>query len=498
MKPTIMEVHRMSEKVGASIVEIITESLYDKPIVVFREYVQNSADSLEAAEKSDFANELAINIWYSGNALYFLDNGTGIAHDQFVSKMGDIAYSSKKRDKNIGYKGIGRLSGLSYCRQLTFINILDFKNQRFQKYTIDCSKYYQLRKTDALKTMQFDSLMKQIATFDDSPKISEILDILSPQVSMFKNRNTGFLVILDDLSAVLSGAIHEKGFFSELSWLLPVSFKDELLSPWEDDSKHELFAALNNASDEALSTPAKAFKIFYNGDIIQRPIDRDSIRRYLCRSNLEQYAVCIHTFSNTGIAIDNTNSFSGIRLYVDNVLLCDEAELIPALKKFDLLLHSVNETIQTVRGIGAIIYIIDKDNIYANARRTFIEVTDEEAFNFLKLIGEFVENVYQARYALSGYYSAQKKEEITRESLNVLKEKAQDALLKLASQEIKLEDVPIQVNEFSRLPPAEQRKIIKSKISRNLNIRIKRYLEQATVFDPENCFDDFITWLKAN
>lgn len=488
----------MSEKVGASIVEIITESLYDKPIVVFREYVQNSADSLTAAETGDFASELAINIWHAGNSLYFLDNGVGVDHDQFVSKMGDIAYSSKRRDKNIGYKGIGRLSGLSYCRQLTFINILDFKNQRFQKYTIDCSKYYQLRKTDALKTMQFTSLMDQIATFDDSPAVSEILDILSPQISMFSNRNTGFLVILDEISAVLSGAIHEKDFLTELSWLLPVPFKDELLSPWEDDPKHELFVALNDTSENSLGASAKAFKIVYNGDIIQRPVDRDSIRRYLCRSNLEQYAVCIHTFSNTGIAIDNTKSFSGIRLYVDNVLLCDETELIPALKKFDLLLHSVNETIQTVRGIGAIIYIVDKDNIYANARRTFIEVTDEEAFNFLKLIGEFVENIYQARYALSGYYSAQKKEEMTRENLNALKEKAQDALIKLASQEIKLEDAPIKANEFSGLPPAEQRKIIKSKISKNINIRIKRYLEQATVFDPENCFEDFITWLKAN
>ena len=34
----------MRGSVGASIVEIITESLYDKPIVIFREYVQNSAE----------------------------------------------------------------------------------------------------------------------------------------------------------------------------------------------------------------------------------------------------------------------------------------------------------------------------------------------------------------------------------------------------------------------------------------------------------------------
>jgi len=32
--------------VGAGILNIITESLYDNPIVVFREYVQNSIDSI--------------------------------------------------------------------------------------------------------------------------------------------------------------------------------------------------------------------------------------------------------------------------------------------------------------------------------------------------------------------------------------------------------------------------------------------------------------------
>ena len=38
-----------TEKVGAGILNIITESLYDKPIVVFREYVQNSVDSFMKA-----------------------------------------------------------------------------------------------------------------------------------------------------------------------------------------------------------------------------------------------------------------------------------------------------------------------------------------------------------------------------------------------------------------------------------------------------------------
>lgn len=489
----------MRERVGASIVEIITESLYDKPIVVFREYVQNSADSLASVENCDDVSALSIQIWKDKNSLYFLDNGTGIPSAQFAEKMGNIAYSAKSREENIGYKGIGRLSGLSYCSKLVFVNILDFQQKQFQTYTIDCLDYYKLRKTGELKKLQFHELMEQISSIDNSPNTDRILEAIAPSSSMFDMRNTGFLVILDGLSSVLNGTINDKRFFDELAWLLPVPFKDELLETESSDDRNNLFIELSEkcAFPENKMAPAKAYNIFFNGKQIHRPIDKDLLRDYLCRSNLEQYAVCVHAFSGAGISINSKNPFSGIRVYFDNILLCDESELVPALQKFGMISHSINETIQAVRGVGAMIYIVDKDNLSTNARRTFIDVADSEALDFLTLVGEFVENIFQARYALSGYYSAKKKSEVTIEGLEDLRQKAEEALVKLARHEIKIEDNYAQ-DKFADLAPAEQRKIIKSKIAKDLNLKIKRYLDQATVFDPENCFDDFITWLKAN
>ena len=108
-----------------------------------------------------------------------------------------------------------------------------------------------------------------------------------------------------------------------------------------------------------------------------------------------------------------------------------------------MISHTKNETIQALRGIGAMIYIVDKVNISANARRTFIDVTDDDSLNFLRLLGEFVESVFQARYALSRYYSAMKKDETQQEILNDLHDKAEDALIKLARQEVILEDAPV-------------------------------------------------------
>ena len=491
----------MPDRVGASIVETITESLYDKPIVVFREYVQNSADSLLAAEKDASSENLYIRIWKKNDSLFFLDNGIGIAPEEFRLKMGSIAKSTKARLDNIGYKGIGRLSGLSYCRRLVFVNIVGYKNRCFQTCSVDCQKYTQLRKNGILNTLQFADLMDDISEYDDHPDESSIEGHIVDYSSLFETRDTGFLVIMESISPVLNSTIEDQNFLENLSWLLPVPFEDELLSAnAEGDSIHELFQELSNTSSSIDQTviPAKAYSVTYESTQLKRPILRERLREYLCKSSLEKYAVCVHTFSNAGITINNNNPFSGIRIYIDNILLCDESELIPSLQQFGMLSHTVNETIQAVRGIGAIVYIVDKVDISANARRTFIDVTDEDALNFLRLIGEFIENVFQTRYALSKYYSAKKRSDNDRESLITLKEKAEKALMRLASKDVVLEDDPVEGKDFVDLGLTEKKRIIKTKISKDINIRIKRYLDQTTDFSLSTYFEDFLIWLKAN
>ena len=181
--------------------------------------------------------------------------------------------------------------------------------------------------------------------------------------------------------------------------------------------------------------PVRCGTIFYNDRQIFRPIRREMFRKYICKNNFK-YAIGFHTFSGDKIVIDKKNIFTGIRIYVDNMLLCDENELLQSLKNYDLLSHTLNGQIQSVRGIGAMIYITDKVNISANARRTFIEVTDEDSLEFLKLLAEFVNTVYDTRYAFSNYASAKVKQEKDEKKLETLKNDALENLRKLAKEEI--------------------------------------------------------------
>ncbi len=480
----------MNSIVGAGIVEIITESLYDKPIVVFREYVQNSADAFSSVPESE-KRELEVNIINDNNNLFFVDNGTGINGDKFQSKMISIANSQKTRTKNIGYKGIGRLSGLSYCENLWFVNILDYKNKKFQIYKIDGKKYSDIKKSETFGELSFEDLMATIGNMISSVD-SRIESILNQCDSMFTLRNTGFLVMLEEITPILKKTLGEDEFLSDLGWLLPVPFHDNL-----DD--RGIFDKVGTSKVfESGTVPAKAYRVIYDNTQIFRPLKKDMIRTYLCKCDLENYATCIHSFSNQKIEMTKTNPFSGIRVYLDNVLLCDENELIPALQQYGFINHGLYEMIQAVRGIGAFIYIVDKVNISANARRTFIDVTDDDAIQFMRLVAEFIEIVYNARYALSKYSSAKKKSETTTEKLGELKEKAQRSLEALAQNEIIIEDEIVQPTDFKDLPRAEQQRIVREKISKFIREYQNKFINQSESFDIDSCVEDFKTWLSAN
>ena len=473
--------------VGAGILSIITESLYDNPIVVFREYVQNSLDSILKCELE--ANDCEIRIWNSEGNLFFLDNGNGIAREDFKDKMVKIGASSKKKQRDLGYKGIGRLSGVPYCSKLIFINLYDYANGKAQMYTIDSKRYDDIKKDD-YSGLSFVDLMNVIGSYNEEIDIKNDAkwhSELQKYDSMLKVRNTGFLVCLQKISMVLNNTIEDCDFFQELQWLLPVDFDEELYKSNEKGLFEEL------TMEEAGSA---APKIYYNDNKILRPIKKDMLREYVCKSNFK-YAVGFHTFKGDKIFIDKKNSFSGIRIYIDNMLLCDENELLQSLDNYGLLTHTSNGQLQSVKGIGAMIYITDKVNISANARRTFIEVTDNDSLEFLKMLAEFVNTIYETRYALSNYISAKVKQKATAERLQQLKRVALENLRKLAKEDVELtNEGEEEDDDFSSMSDIDKKKVIKKQISNQLNVKLNEYLKQLSDFDLEHAYQQFIEWLK--
>jgi hypothetical protein len=112
--------------VGKDILELLTGSMYVDPLVIYREYIQNAADSIDEARDAGlvFNEEPSVVITFN-HVITLRDNGTSIPAADFVHRLVTIGASQKRGKKLRGFRGVGRLSGLGYCQELIFRGRID-------------------------------------------------------------------------------------------------------------------------------------------------------------------------------------------------------------------------------------------------------------------------------------------------------------------------------------------------------------------------------------
>lgn len=109
---------------GANILENLTTGMYQDSKVIYREYIQNACDQIDKAREMGLLreNEGCIDIWLDAEnrTISIEDNATGIPSADFERTLADIANSDKRLGEDKGFRGIGRLCGLAYCKELIF------------------------------------------------------------------------------------------------------------------------------------------------------------------------------------------------------------------------------------------------------------------------------------------------------------------------------------------------------------------------------------------
>lgn len=110
--------------VGKNILDNLTTGMYSDSKVIFREYIQNACDQIDLAITLGLLppGGGSVDIFTDVGKRYISikDNATGIKSKEFIQDVGDIANSNKEIGKNKGFRGIGRLCGLAYCKTLKF------------------------------------------------------------------------------------------------------------------------------------------------------------------------------------------------------------------------------------------------------------------------------------------------------------------------------------------------------------------------------------------
>ena len=160
--------------IGKNILENLTTGMYADSKVIYREYVQNACDQIDKAVELGIIDreqaEVFISIEEDERFISVEDNATGVKEADFVAQLGDIANSDKKVGVDKGFRGIGRLCGLAYCKTLVFST--SYKGEtKGSKMVFDARKMREMLSSPVKYTV--DDIMGAIVSTETFPEEQE-------------------------------------------------------------------------------------------------------------------------------------------------------------------------------------------------------------------------------------------------------------------------------------------------------------------------------------
>ena len=153
-------------EIGINIVEIVTTGLYPNARDIFREYIQNSCDAIDDAVEAGILQEgygkVEITIDKKARQITIEDNGIGLSTRYFERTMSRIGNSDKTLKKYRGFRGIGRLCGLAYCKAVRFSSTAKGET-KLSVMTIDAAKLR--REFFRNNNYSAESVLRNVITF---------------------------------------------------------------------------------------------------------------------------------------------------------------------------------------------------------------------------------------------------------------------------------------------------------------------------------------------
>ena len=105
--------------VGPSILGLVTSGIYDDPLAIYREYIQNAVDELSRLDGVEGKVEITVDP--RQKRVSICDNGPGLTYQECLDDLIPISQSKKCLGRDRGFRGIGRLSGLAFSESVTFL-----------------------------------------------------------------------------------------------------------------------------------------------------------------------------------------------------------------------------------------------------------------------------------------------------------------------------------------------------------------------------------------
>jgi len=347
----------MEIEIGKFTLESLTTGMYSEPESCYREYIQNAVDSLDTAlslgmmQAEDFRIEVIVDS--ERQEISIKDNGIGIKKDLVRKTLLDIGNSTKLHTINRGFRGIGRLGGLSYCKKLSFCTTAIGESEK-TIITFDCEK---------LKALLVPGQSKD-------HNLQRVIEAVTDVRVMQEQSLTHYFIVkmegVDDISSLLDLET-VKDYLSQVA---PIPFRDRFY--WGREIKAKLaengitvseYPVFIGESFESLSQVYKPYRNSFETNS-RAGLSKDEVLglSFFRINDGSQQLIAYGWYADTdfsGTLVDDR--ISGVRIRQGNILIGNQRTLASYYKESRFNGWSVGE-----------VYVVSQ-NLIPNARRDDFE-----------------------------------------------------------------------------------------------------------------------------
>lgn len=393
---------KINPVIGPRLLETITSALYEDPIIIFREYVQNSVDAYNLAideEKLDPIADFFVDIKINKGKRYIqiLDNGYGIPKEEFLNEMTNVGASKKPKFKNqIGFRGIGRLSAMPSCKLLKFINKPKGSNT-LQIFTWDGDKFNDL--LNGGEEPDFTNMINNIA--------DEYTDKYQGNVD-----DHFFKVEIHGYKEAISELIEDPTFEDKLCLVLPLRYPNKFKNQEQIKAEYQKYMgqSLDKFSFIVKLHNKILYKPFTDEDILESGIVFWKLKYPDKGKGVPGEKIGILWFSFNRHIKGRKDKIHGIFVRSKNMLMGDQYSLATDVirSKTDYV-TTPRELTQALTGVTGEM-LINSEKLNDNARRDWFRI-DEQSIPLRHIIVDFMRRLNAYRYVASRFFKDKKDKE---------------------------------------------------------------------------------------
>ena len=198
------------------LLENLTSGMYNDPLSIYREYVQNAVDSIDIGLiKGVHSRPTAVHINLDPftRQITIKGNGAGLSSEIAEEVLSSIGSSNKDNQSLRGFRGIGRLGGIAFCDKALFRT--KASGEVIESTQLwDCIKLRQLidTKQNSLSFKEFFDTVTDFSQQNGKKRDDSYFEVILKGVSSFRNHVFDIETISGYLSQVAPVPFHNVSF----------------------------------------------------------------------------------------------------------------------------------------------------------------------------------------------------------------------------------------------------------------------------------------------